>query len=114
MVSCDEDIRATPFIGDDADHILDLFNRRITGAEDGAFQMTGLIDGIVVDVNHIHALDERLPVGTLHTNDILVLDGYTGFICCLQELVAIVGLRGLSVRQNCQSIRFASLKHLPA
>ena len=110
VVGSDDDIRAAPLVGDDADHVLQLFNRRIAGAEDRTLQMTGLVDGVVVDIDHVHALDERLPVGTLHADNVLVLERHAGRVCCLQELVSVVSFSGLPVGQHRQSLGFATFQ----
>ena len=110
VVGSDNDICAAPLVGDDADHVLQLFNRRITGAEDRTLQMTGLVDGVVVDINHVHTLDECLPVGTLHADNVLVLERHAGRVRCLQELVPVGSLSGLSVGQHRQSLGLAALQ----
>ena len=78
MIGGDDDIRAAPLIGDDTDHVLDLLNRRVAGGKDGALQMTGLINCVVVDVDHVHALYERLPISSLHADDVFILKRNTG------------------------------------
>ena len=110
VVGSDDDIRAAPLVGDDADHVLQLFNRRIAGAEDRTLQMTGLVNGVVVDIDHVHALDERLPVGTLHADNVLVLERHAGRVRCLQELVPVGSLSGLPVGQHRQSLGLAALQ----
>ena len=40
--------------------------------------MTGLVNGIVVDVDHVHALNKRLPVGAFHADDVFIFQSYAG------------------------------------
>ena len=57
MIRRDQNIGPAPFIGNNADHILQFFNGRLTGVEHTGLIMSGLVDRIMIDVDDVHALD---------------------------------------------------------
>ena len=65
--------------------------------------MAGLIYFVVVDINDIHALNQRLTVCTLQANDVIVFQRNTGSVCCLENLVPVSGIGRLAIRQNTQN-----------
>ena len=110
MVGSNQDIRAAPLVGDDAHHVLQLFDGFRAGAEDVLLVMTGSVNGVVVDVHDVHALDEPLPLRALHADDVLVFEGNTVRIRAFQQLIAVSGFCGLPICQYGEAIHLAGFQ----
>ena len=105
MVRRDQDIGTAPFVGNDADHILQLFNGRLTGIKHTRLIMTSFIDRIMIDIDHIHALDEGTPLCPLHSDQVRILQCNGSRIRGLQNLFPVIGIRINAIREHGKSIR---------
>ena len=110
VVGGDQDICPAEFIGDDAHHVFDFIHRLHARAEDRLVEMSRLVDGVVIDVNDIHSPDQRLTVGALHADDVLVFQRDALGIRAFEKPVAVGCLGGLSVREDCHTFGLAGFQ----
>ena len=54
VIRGNQDLDASKFIGDDPNQIFQLFHRGITGGKDRALHMSGFVNGVVIDIDHVH------------------------------------------------------------
>ena len=81
VVGSNENPGATEVIDNHADQVLNFVNCIVACREYQVVRsMAGFVNLIVIDVDDIHTLDQRLTVGTLHSNDILVLKCNAGAV----------------------------------
>ena len=87
MVSRDENMHSTKFAGNHPHHILDLLDRFLTCSENRCSRMSCLVDGIVVNVDHIHTAYQGAPLRPLHADHILIFQGDAFGIGGFQDLI---------------------------
>ena len=85
--------------GDNPHHILYLLDCFLTSSKDGGFRMSCLVNGVMVDIYHIHSPHQSSPFCPLHTNDFFVFQGDAFGVGGLQDFIPHRRFGGFTVRQ---------------
>lgn len=98
VVGCQQDARAGELVDDDAHEVLELGDGLFAGGEDLlVVRVAGRVDGVVVDVDDIHAAHLGRALAALHGDDVGGLQGDALRIGGLEHSVAVRRVGGLAV-----------------
>ena len=101
VVGGQQDARAGEFIDDDAHEVLELGDGLLAGGEDLlVVRVAGRIDGVVVDVDDIHAAHLGRALAALHGDDVRGLEGDALRIGGLEHGIAVRRIGGLAVGEH--------------
>ena len=105
VIRCEQDMCCSEVIADDLGKILQFLNSIITSREHHRIcRMACFIDGIVVDVNNIHALNHSTAIRSLRAYQIIIFNGNAVSVCILQYLVTVCGISRYAVSHNLQHL----------
>ena len=100
MIGSNQNIGSAKLIDNDAYHIFQLRNRFLTSRKDsGIGGMACFINGIMVNVDHFHALYQSTSVSPFHADDVLVLQRHTCRVGSFQNFVTVGAGSGLPICQ---------------
>ena len=69
--------------------------------------MACFVNGIMVDIDYIHTLDQCRTLCTFHPDDVLILQRHAGRIYTFQDLIPVRACGRLPIGQNIQYLIFS-------
>lgn len=101
VVGGQQDTRAGEFIDDDAHEVLELGDGLLAGGEDLlVVRVAGRVDGVVVDVDDVHAAHLGGALTALHADEVRGLEGDALGIGSLEHGIAVRCIGGLAVGEH--------------
>ena len=101
VVGRQQDARAGELVDDDAHEILELGDGFLTGGEDLlVVRVAGCVDGVMVDVDDVHAAHLGGALAALHADDVAGLQGDALRIGGFEHGIAIRCVGGLTVCEH--------------
>ena len=107
MICRNQNVRPAEVIDDNAHHILQFTDSPIACREHrGVRCMACFVNGIMVDIDYIHPLDQCRTLCTFHPDDVLILQRHAGRIYTFQDLIPVRACGRLPIGQNIQYLIF--------